>query len=144
LGGHDPPNVSALACMRDESGVRRSRHRVGWRAYLKDVRDTPAIRLTTPTWMVLDVLIAAADDPPWGYRICEEAGLGSGTVYPILERLEEAGWIEGAWETGQPASRPRRRFYTLTSAGRAGYSAAIARRQNRTRAWLPRLHGDTA
>jgi DNA-binding PadR family transcriptional regulator len=94
--------------------------------------------------MVLDVLIAAADDPPWGYRICDEAGLGSGTVYPILERLEEAGWIEGTWETGQPANRPRRRFYTLTNAGRTKYSAAIARRQDRTRARRLRLRGDTA
>jgi PadR family transcriptional regulator len=94
--------------------------------------------------MVLDVLIAAGDDPPWGYRICEDAGLGSGTVYPILERLEEAGWIEGTWETGQPANRPRRRFYSLTGAGRAEYSAALTRRQNRTRAWRLRPHGDTA
>lgn len=87
----------------------------------------PKIRLTTPTRMVLDVLMATADDPPWGYKICDLSGLGSGTVYPILERLEQAGWIEGAWETGQPADRPRRRFYTLTGSGRAGYAAATHR-----------------
>ena len=90
--------------------------------------DPPKIRMTTPTRLVLDVLIALADDPPWGYRICEEAGLGSGTVYPILERLENAGWIEGTWETGQLEDRPRRRFYSLTSAGHAGYSASAARK----------------
>lgn len=106
--------------------------------------DASNIRLTTPTRMVLDVLIAAADDPPWGYRICEETGLGSGTVYPILERLEEAGWIEGSWEIGQPDDRPRRRFYAVTSAGRVRYAAGVARRQSRTSAWRPRLGGDTA
>lgn len=107
--------------------------------------DPPQIRLTTPTRMVLDMLLATADDPPWGYRICEETGLGSGTVYPILERLEEAGWIEGTWEreAGQLGDRPRRRFYTLTSAGRAGYATATARRTTRTRAWTLRPHGET-
>jgi PadR family transcriptional regulator PadR len=94
------------------------------------------LRLTTSTRLVLDVLMAAGpDDPPWGYRICEQAGLGSGTVYPILERLEKAGWIAGHWETGQPAGRPRRRFYTLTGTGQQVYSAALATR--RTHRWLP-------
>ena len=71
---------------------------------------------------------APANDPPWGYRICEEAGLGSGSVYPILERLEEAGWIEGSWESGEPTDRPKRRFYSLTGAGRQEYLEAIAAR----------------
>lgn len=88
------------------------------------------IRLTTPTRMVLDVLMSASpDEHLWGYRLCQEAGLGSGTVYPILERLEQAGWIEGHWETGQPTDRPRRRFYTITGTGRVEYAAAMAKRQ---------------
>ncbi|WP_205718269.1 PadR family transcriptional regulator [Actinomadura sp. WMMA1423] len=103
------------------------------------MNDPPKIRMTTPTRLVLDVLIASAEDPPWGYRICEEAGIGSGTVYPILERLEQAGWIEGEWERGQPEDRPRRRFYRLTNVGRAGYAAAASRRAKPTRAWLGRI-----
>jgi PadR family transcriptional regulator PadR len=107
---------------------------------------TPSrLRLTTSTRLVLDVLMAAdLDDPPWGYRICEQAGLGSGTVYPILERLEQAGWVAGRWETGQPADRPRRRFYTVTGTGRQEYPAALAAR--RTRRWQfarPRPSGGT-
>jgi DNA-binding MarR family transcriptional regulator len=107
---------------------------------------TPQIRLTTPTRLVLDALLAAtADDPPWGYRICEEAGLGSGTVYPILERLEEAGWIEGTWEVGQPADRPRRRLYKVTGAGRREYAAALAaRRSRRGLSIVPSPRWDTA
>jgi PadR family transcriptional regulator, regulatory protein PadR len=89
------------------------------------------IRLTTPTRLVLDVLMSAGDDPPWGYRICELAGLGSGTVYPILERLEDAGWIEGTWEADEPGGRPRRRFYAVTGTGRAGYAVAMASRRSR-------------
>jgi PadR family transcriptional regulator PadR len=90
--------------------------------------NTTRIRLTTPTRLVLDILMAAGDEPPWGYRICELAGLGSGTVYPILERLEEAGWIEGTWEADQPGDRPRRRFYAITGTGRVSYAAALAGR----------------
>jgi DNA-binding PadR family transcriptional regulator len=99
------------------------------------------IRLTMPTKVVLDLLLAAApDDPPWGYRICEEAGLGPGTVYPILDRLEEAQWITGTWETGTPANRPRRRTYQVSDLGSRSYSAALAKRGRGTLRphWRPR------
>lgn len=99
------------------------------------------VRLTTPTRIVLDLLLAAADDPPWGYRICSKAGLGSGTVYPILERLEQAGWITGVWENGQPTDRPRRRLYSMTADGRAAYAAAIAQRRT-FGAWRLQTRGE--
>ncbi|MGY1439497.1 hypothetical protein [Streptomyces reniochalinae] len=58
-----------------------------------------SIRLTRPTLEVLKVLLAATDDDPaWGLKICEEADLGSGTVYPVLERLTEHGWVEARKE----------------------------------------------
>jgi PadR family transcriptional regulator PadR len=80
----------------------------------------------------MDALCAAdPDEPPWGYRICEVTGLGSGTVYPILERLEEAGWILGNWEPEQPEARPRRRFYSVTNTGRSEYENALNSRRHR-------------
>lgn len=94
--------------------------------------------------MLLDAIMNAGNDPPWGYRLCEETGLGSGTVYPILERLEEAGWIEGAWEAGRPADRPRRRFYLITAAGRAGKASAPARRRGGARVLAPEPGGGHA
>lgn len=96
----------------------------------------PKIRLTMPTRLVLDLLLGADhDDPPWGYRITEKTDLGPGTVYPILERLEQAGWITGEWEDGTPEGRPRRRFYSISGAGRMEYAAAQASR--RRKGWLP-------
>lgn len=87
----------------------------------------PKIRLTTTTRLVLDLFLATDPaDPLWGYRITEETGLGPGTVYPLLERLEKAGWIIGSWETGLPEDRPRRRFYTLSGTGRQEYAALQA------------------
>lgn len=46
-------------------------------------------------------------------------GMFSGTLYPILRRLEEAGWIRGFWEDIDPTivGRPRRKFYKLTVVG---------------------------
>ncbi|MEU3683738.1 MarR family winged helix-turn-helix transcriptional regulator [Streptomyces sp. NPDC030592] len=46
-----------------------------------------------------------APAPPTGLEICRATGKGSGTVYPILDRLGRAGWIgsrphptrDGAW-----------------------------------------------
>lgn len=88
-----------------------------------------------PTLAVVGAIAAAitAGDDAWGLRICQATGLGSGTVYPILERLEEAGWITSAWETAQPSGRPRRRFYQLTDTGRSAYAEALATRAARMR-----------
>ncbi|MFI6273062.1 PadR family transcriptional regulator [Micromonospora zamorensis] len=93
------------------------------------------LRLTKPTLAVLETLAdASPDDPPWGLRICELADLGSGTVYPILERLSELGWIESWQETDQPSGRPRRRYYRFTDLGMRSMVQAVAeRRARRTR-----------
>jgi transcriptional regulator len=38
------------------------------------------------------------------------------SLYPLLYRLEERGWLQGRW-VEKPGER-RRRFYTLTAEGR--------------------------
>jgi DNA-binding MarR family transcriptional regulator len=97
------------------------------------------LRLTQATLAVVGVLMdAGPDDHVWGLRLCEEADLGSGTVYPLLERLEKAGIVTSFWEDPPPANRPPRRFYELTSAGRQEVAAAIAARSAARRRWLPR------
>ena len=72
----------------------------------------------------LDGLLLATltDGPRHGYAIKEALRLGSGgrfdlptgTVYPALHRLEEAGLIAGTW-SGEDGRR--RRTYRLTAAG---------------------------
>jgi PadR family transcriptional regulator len=97
------------------------------------------IRLTAVIMDVLDVLTnSPLDDPPWGLRLCEQTAYGTGTVYPALDRLLKAGWIEDRWEDPPPADRPRRRYYIITSAGRAAYQEAIAARAARRTEWAAR------
>ncbi|MFD4560116.1 PadR family transcriptional regulator [Streptomyces sp. NPDC058469] len=93
-----------------------------------------SIRLTRPTLEVIKVLLTStADDPAWGLKICEEADLGSGTVYPILERLVDAGWATRYEESGEHPGRPKRYYYELTAVGQQAAHQAKARK--------PRLFG---
>jgi PadR family transcriptional regulator PadR len=91
---------------------------------------------------VFDVLMnAPPDDPPWGLKICEQTGHGTGTIYPALDRMLRAGFIEDRWEDPAPEDRPRRRYYTITSAGCAAYQEAVASRATRRMAWTKPAFG---
>jgi DNA-binding PadR family transcriptional regulator len=78
---------------------------------------TAPFRLTTTTRLVLAAL-RDTDKPVWGFEICRRTGLKSGTIYPILGRLAEHGWVESWDETDPHPGRPPRRFYQLTERGR--------------------------
>ena len=106
----------------------------------------PRIRVTLVIMDVLDVIMSAPlDDPAWGLRICETACHGPGTAYPALDRLMKAGWIEDRWEEPAPSDRPKRRYYAITSAGRAGLAAARGDRARRGSPWAkPDLAGGQA
>ena len=102
-------------------------------------------RMTIPTQRVLKALLA---DPPaelYGIEIGDAAHLPSGTVHPILARLEGLGWVESRWEEIDPsaAGRPARRYYRLTPDGVAAARSALARAY-RGRAPAPRLSGGPA
>lgn len=76
-------------------------------------------RLTMPT---MKVLRAYCEDPKaelTGWDVGLSVKLGSGTVYPILARLERAGWLSARWEDVAPedVGRPRRRYYRVTALG---------------------------
>lgn len=77
----------------------------------------------------LSVLASLEADPAaWrhGYLLAKQTGLRSGTLYPILIRLAERGLVEACWEDGQPAGRPRRHLYRLSSNGLAAARTALA------------------
>lgn len=76
-------------------------------------------RITGPTLKVLGTLLRSPRDELSGAEIGRAAKLGSGTLYPILLRLEQAGWLVSRWEVEDPQvlGRPRRRFYRVTAVG---------------------------
>jgi PadR family transcriptional regulator, regulatory protein PadR len=53
------------------------------------------------------------------------ARVASGTLYPMLQRFEKAGWLSSKWEKGDPVvkGRPLRRVYRITSVGLAKTAA---------------------
>ncbi|MFE0286019.1 PadR family transcriptional regulator [[Kitasatospora] papulosa] len=56
----------------------------------------------------------------YGLELSKITGLPNGTLFPLLERLRQAGWVERYWEQDEIAEsegRPRRRFYKITSKG---------------------------
>jgi PadR family transcriptional regulator PadR len=89
------------------------------------VADEP--RLSAPTLRVLVAFMSAPQDELSGAQVRRAANVASGTLYPILARFEQAGWLESRWETGDPHTlgRPRRRFYRLTILGAKKTKAAI-------------------
>ena len=90
------------------------------------------------------VLLALARGVRHGFDILEVTGLKSGTVYPILRRLEDAGLVRSRWEAVQPAreaGRPPRRLYELTGAGAVALEEAVARHPSALRAFAPTSGG---
>ncbi|MFI7694848.1 PadR family transcriptional regulator [Nonomuraea sp. NPDC049655] len=76
-------------------------------------------RMTMPTMLVLRALLDEPTRAMYGLEICAAAGLPSGTIHPILARLEGFGWLESSWEELDPREegRPRRRYYRFTPDG---------------------------
>ena len=84
----------------------------------------PLSRITEATVAVLEVL-SQSDEPCWGLLIIKSSGKPAGSVYPILDRLESAGWVTSSWEDDSARSGPRRRYYELTESGASAAAAAI-------------------
>ena len=66
----------------------------------------------------------------YGLDIINRTGLLPGTVYTALRRLERRKLVQGRWEEAEIAEaerRPRRRYYSLTEAGKLALEEARAR-----------------
>ena len=76
-------------------------------------------QITTQTLRVLSAFTSPSALELSGADISKMTGLRSGTLYPILSRLEHAKWLHSRWEAEEPQTlgRPRRRLYRLTALG---------------------------
>ncbi|GAB2918550.1 PadR family transcriptional regulator [Nonomuraea fastidiosa] len=89
-------------------------------------------RITQPTLDVLEVLLRAyeQDEKVHGWAIMKQVKRSGPTVYNVLDRLEDAGWITGEWEQPEPdANRPRRRLYKLHGTAVPAVRALLAERR---------------
>jgi DNA-binding PadR family transcriptional regulator len=85
------------------------------------------VNITYPTALVLRALTRGYH---YGFDIMDATGLPSGTVYPILRRLDAAGLLLSTWEKqadAQREQRPPRRYYEITAAGERLLAAASER-----------------
>lgn len=91
-------------------------------------------RVTRQMLQVLATMLEHPSEEFYGMELIEKTGLKSGTLYPVLARLEGANWLSSSWELADPkaAGRPRRRFYRLTAEG----EPAARRELSRARAEL--------
>jgi PadR family transcriptional regulator, regulatory protein PadR len=98
-------------------------------------------RMTAPTLRVLAVLLADPLGEHYGLELFQAAGLPSGTGYPILARLEQAGWLTSSWEDIDEAAegRRRRRYYRLTGTGLEASRRALAEHAQALRLVWPAL-----
>lgn len=97
-------------------------------------------RITLQTAAILKGLLNKPLQPRYGLEIAKEAGLRSGTLYPALARLEQAGWITSFWEDIDEAveGRRRRRYYQLTAEGIIKARRAVEAAAERVSPpWLP-------
>ena len=66
----------------------------------------------------------------YGFDVMTVTGLASGTVYPALRRLEDAGLVGSKWERpsiAQAEQRPPRKYYEITKAGSTALKEARQR-----------------
>ncbi len=78
----------------------------------------PRIPHTSP--QTLQVFEALLDDPRrwrYGYDLSKQTSLASGTLYPILMRLNDQRLLETTWEPSDEPGRPPRHTYRLTADG---------------------------
>jgi len=78
----------------------------------------------------IKILAVMLEDPTadyYGLDLGRRVGVMTGTVYPLLKRLEDMGWLESYAEPVDPAAagRPARRLYRLTGEGASRAKAEL-------------------
>ena len=79
------------------------------------------MKLSRTALIVLRTFLQRSGEKLYGYDIMQVAGVSSGTLYPLLLKLENEGFLTSMWERVEPRDegRPRRRLYRLTASGQA-------------------------
>jgi PadR family transcriptional regulator, regulatory protein PadR len=83
--------------------------------------------LSSHALSVLQAITNARQEWSYGLEISKVTGLKSGSLYPILMRLDDRGLLESCWLEPERPGRPPRHGYRITKAGLAALTEAEAR-----------------
>lgn len=86
------------------------------------------MNISPQTLSVLEVMLAEPTRDWYGYELSRQSGLKSGTIYPMLARLERVGWLTSRWEEAPAGMKkgPRKRVFYLTQNGVDSLAATVA------------------
>jgi len=89
---------------------------------------TVRIRVTLKMLVIMEIFL---EDPArhwYGLELIQHTGIGSGTLYPILYKLEKAGWLFRSVEDVNLSivRRPARVNYLVTEAGEVAIRIYLA------------------
>jgi DNA-binding PadR family transcriptional regulator len=109
------------------------------------------IEITPKMAKVLKIFLEDPDRPRYGFEIMRLTGLASGSLYPMLARLERAEWLTKGKEDIDPHAegRPPRLHYTITGAAVTAARLQLAALSDQYRPPVPtrtrtRPHGSPA
>jgi DNA-binding PadR family transcriptional regulator len=85
-------------------------------------------QMTKQTLAVLSTMLSNRDTEMYGLELSKQSGLKPGVIYPMLDRLLKAGWLDRRWEDIDPVveGRPRRRLYRLNGTGAPAARRALS------------------
>ena len=98
------------------------------------------LRISPQSLSIMEALLVRPSHWHHGYALSQVTGIASGTLYPILMRLEKLRWLETRWEPPGKAGRPPRHLYRLTPNGRAWAREEIEDARAR-KIWKPAYSG---
>jgi DNA-binding PadR family transcriptional regulator len=100
-----------------------------------------APQMTVTTMKILARMLEDPRSEWYGFDLIEQTKIKSGTLYPILIRLEKAGWLESRLEDVDPrlAGRPARRLYSLSGEGELAARSALETHLRDLRSAAPSL-----
>jgi DNA-binding PadR family transcriptional regulator len=86
------------------------------------------VRVTLAVARVLRAFLDDVSKPRYGYDLMRETGFPSGKLYPILARLQRAGWLVREREDIDPSAerRPARTLYRMSPTGVAAARQELA------------------
>jgi len=88
---------------------------------------TRPFRFSPQAALLAGALLKSPSEWTYGYDLMGATGLGAGTLYPLLRRFTDHGWLRARWEERGEDGRPPRHLYRLTADGARGARKLVAR-----------------